>query len=411
MKVLFLTKSYPIYGGVERFLADLVQGLTGKGFDCRVGLANGRTYHKADLYARAYSELRWFPLHAPTGSPIGRRMAIAKALVTHRPDIVIPLMLADGLHVASKLKNLLDFRIVYSVHEIGDGVAKDINLYGHSLDCVVVPDKTTKDLVKRNIDDSGKINVISHGVPVGRPGARKSSDKLRIGYCGRLQQAQKRISDLVDIVAKLEKKGWPYSLTVAGDGPDRAWLEKEIGATTKTGEVAFLGAKDRSFLYEVFYPEIDVLIITSDWETGPLVAFEAMMHQCVVVTADYRGRRENAFLEHEKNALVFPVGDIERTVACLGRLRADHSLAATLGKQGRMDALSGKSLDRMIDRWDTVVRYLRGPTRASSANDTWNVVLDALSISPEVAKEFLRRGLGRAFPHKSAGEEWPFYNG
>ena len=407
MTILFLTKSFPIYGGVERFIADLASGLRDRGHSCRVGLANGRNFHNARNYARAYPELDWFALESQTGSPIGRRMAIAKALITQRPDIVVPLRLADGLHVATKLKSLLSYKLVYSAHEACDGVARDIGLYGRYLDRVVVRDQTTRRLAEDVLADSRKIRLISHGVPIGRAIERGPADKLRIGFCGRLQHAGKRIGDLVELVARLERNKLAYSLTIAGDGPDRARLENELGAAAKTGEVEFLGARDRAFLYEAFYPAIDIALITSAWETGPLVAFEAMMHQCVVVCADYRGRQENEFLEHDRNCLVYPVGDIEQLLICLQRLRQEPSLVARLGGQARRDAVRARGLERMIDEWEVVVREVQGLQSGTSVRFVADSLASVVSQSPQVAKEIARKMLRRAFLHRSAGEEWP----
>ena len=64
-----------------------------------------------------------------------------------------------------------------------------------------------------------------------------------------------------------------------------------------------------------------MVIIFSHWETGPLVAWEAMAHGAVLVTSRYVGSGLEGSLRDGENCLMYPVGDMASAADCLARLK------------------------------------------------------------------------------------------
>jgi len=413
LKILFLAKSSPVYGGVERWLADLISGLESYGHVCVVALARGPIFHDPCAYRKAYPSLRTVELDGLTGSPVGRQMSVKKALLQEKPDIVMPIMLSDGLEVSAYLKQNLAYKLVYPVHEIGQGVTNDLRRYSEFIDSIVFVDQSSERHYLKVLADESRSLVLPCGVRE-HVHNRVESRNLRIGFCGRLV-GQKRVLDLIPLCEALDKVEQLFSLTIVGAGEDlntlQAGLSNRINSdANNTSEVRILSPVDRDQLYEQFYNNIDILIITSEWETGPLVAFEAMMNNVVVVTSNFSGRSENGCLLDEENCLVFPIGDMTKAADQIQRLTQDSDLNARLVGSAYKYASRQRSLKTMCDSWLQLFLSLQTEKKPPSTKEHLYVVA-SLPVNSRLqrAKEYIRRLFRLKYLHKSAGEEWPYF--
>ena len=145
--------------------------------------------------------------------------------------------------------------------------------------------------------------------------------------------------------------GVAYELLIAGGGPDENWLRGQLSDAADSGRVRFLGTLAGNDLVEQVYSRVDALLITSLWETGPIVAWEAMAHGAVVVTSAYIGSGLEGSLEPGDNCLMFPIGDAVAAADCLERLR-DTGLRSRLLRGGFAlvaAALFDDGLDRAME--------------------------------------------------------------
>jgi len=72
------------------------------------------------------------------------------------------------------------------------------------------------------------IGYLPYGVPMPEPRDDPGPDgrlPLRIVYLGRLDQLQKRVRLFPEILRQLEASGVPFHWTIAGEGPERAFLQ------------------------------------------------------------------------------------------------------------------------------------------------------------------------------------------
>jgi glycosyltransferase involved in cell wall biosynthesis len=77
---------------------------------------------------------------------------------------------------------------------------------------------------------------------------------------------------------------------------------------------------------------VQVAVAPSHSEGWGLPACEALQCGCALVATEIGGHRE--FLQHEKNALLYPPGDVEQLVRSVQRLLGDRQLAERLAQQG-----------------------------------------------------------------------------
>jgi glycosyltransferase involved in cell wall biosynthesis len=168
-----------------------------------------------------------------------------------------------------------------------------------------------------------KVAVLPNGVdeefvlPPSRPDP--GDRPVRLLYVGRLTP-QKNIRRLLEAFGRMTR---PASLTLVGDGEDRAMAERLAGRLGLT-EVRFAGAQRGPALVE-WYRWADVFVLASDREGMPLVLLEAMAAGLPIVATDVAGTRE----------LVGDVGlltgcDAAALAAGLDRIAGEPELRASL---------------------------------------------------------------------------------
>jgi len=139
---------------------------------------------------------------------------------------------------------------------------------------------------------------------------------------GRLH-AVKNHSFLLLACHTLKSAGVDVRCTIAGDGPERAALERLIAMLQLQEEVTLAGHIPRAHLPNL-YSRADVVVLTSHSEGIPVTLMEAMAMECVVIAPAITGIPE--LVLHGKTGFLYQPGSMEdlliqlRTVLHGGRL-------------------------------------------------------------------------------------------
>jgi glycosyltransferase involved in cell wall biosynthesis len=126
---------------------------------------------------------------------------------------------------------------------------------------------------------------------------------------------------LIDAFALLRRRRPRAQLTIVGDGPERASLERQAAGAGLGGSVRFVGT---------VYPTIDVLahadvfVFPSLYEPQGLALLEAYAAAVPVVASRTGGIPE--MLEHEVDGLLVDPGDAPALAAAIERLTEDEPL-------------------------------------------------------------------------------------
>src|SRR5581483_2306222 len=123
---------------------------------------------------------------------------------------------------------------------------------------------------------------------------------------------------------------------LAGDGPQRPWLERLAHDLGLGSAVAFIGAVDHGRMPGLM-AAADVVAISSVYEGTSLVAVEALASGTPVVTTDVAGAPDT--VQDGISGRVVPVGDAGALAAALLDLLADPARARTMGEAGRRHVL------------------------------------------------------------------------
>ncbi|MFL1802447.1 glycosyltransferase [Plesiomonas shigelloides] len=136
---------------------------------------------------------------------------------------------------------------------------------------------------------------------------------LIFGSAGRMVPL-KCLGLLLFTIVELNKLGKPCHCYIAGDGPERNYLEQTIAALGISEQVTLLGHVDDM---ASFYRQLDVYVCPSMHETGPLAALEAGAYGLPTITSYVDGLPEVVL--HERTGLCLsPELSVEQYAALTG---------------------------------------------------------------------------------------------
>lgn len=99
---------------------------------------------------------------------------------------------------------------------------------------------------------------------------------------GRHEESAKKLTILINAVAKLLTEGYDFNLWLVGDGPDKEKYEKLVDELGIKNNVLFLGKQKNVFPY---YKECDCVVLSSKMEGNPVVYLESkVMNKPIIST-------------------------------------------------------------------------------------------------------------------------------
>lgn len=136
-------------------------------------------------------------------------------------------------------------------------------------------------------------------------------------YVGRIDYNQKRVCRVIDTWALLENKYPEWRLTIVGDGPERANVEKQVDE---------LGLKRVSFegfqTPDNYYKRASILLLTSEYEGFGLVLVECMSFGVVpIVYGSYSAVYD--IIDDGKDGIILPFNDKGFDAAKMAKRIAD----------------------------------------------------------------------------------------
>lgn len=197
-----------------------------------------------------------------------------------------------------------------------------------------------------------RIFTVWNGVPDTSHRADPAREPPRIAMVARFAP-QKDHALLLTALASLREL--PWTLDLVGDGPllpEVQALAKRLGLAER---VRFWG---RRLDVDRLLAEVQVFVLTSNWEGLPLVVLEAMRAGLPVVASDVGGLRE-AVRDGETGFLVAR-GNALQLQERLRELLVHPSLRVQMGLKGRLRYEEHFRLERMLERTWAVYGYLWG---------------------------------------------------
>jgi glycosyltransferase involved in cell wall biosynthesis len=158
-------------------------------------------------------------------------------------------------------------------------------------------------------------------------------EEVLIGSVGRLV-IQKGYEWFIPAAARVLAQFPNARFVIAGEGSERAALEKQIGSLGLGDRFRLVGFRwDATTLAAAF----DLFVCPSLWEGGPLTVVEAMLLEQPVVVTDVGFVPE--VIEHGRSGLIVPMRDPEALATAITRVLAmKPEERATMGRAARHSA-------------------------------------------------------------------------
>ncbi|HWX08344.1 MAG TPA: glycosyltransferase family 4 protein [Gaiellaceae bacterium] len=147
-------------------------------------------------------------------------------------------------------------------------------------------------------------------------------NELTLAFAGRLT-AQKALGVALDALSRNDG----VSLLIAGDGDERAQLERRAHELGLEPRVRFLGPLPRERVVELFRAA-DGAILSSSWENFPHTVVEALAAGTPVLATAAGGVAE--VVRDGENGLLVAIGDIDGLAGAISRFAGDPELRERL---------------------------------------------------------------------------------
>lgn len=416
MNLAFLC--YPYHrGGVTRWMADLAAEVRRQGATSwfvaprpRAPFVNGRGRPPmVDIFAEMPAAERPIVVAPDVGAAFEfgtaayRSSVYARAMRSGLPSGV-PVVVADDPDTWAAAAYLSPRNPMIGVLH-GDYVGYDrlVMRYGEAaaaITCVSQRVKTRTAALCR--PGHSPLVTIPCGIPMLAAGTTspRSLGPLGLTWVGRMDENQKRVSDLPKIAATLRGTGFPFTLDLMGDGPARESLARSFSALGLDSVVRLHKWAPTSDVLDLF-ARSDLLLMSSNYEGMPITVMEALSMGCGVVSSRVSGVEDYQAHSLATNCLwIYDVGDVSGAVEQIHAAAAVSRVARAAA--ARALAESEFSIGVCAQRYADLLTQL-GPTRSVGrvSLDAGRAVT-ALASFPVAAQRVVRLYVTRRYDRSPA---------
>ena len=189
---------------------------------------------------------------------------------------------------------------------------------------LVVPSRYLAEIARGWGLEEARLHVVPNPAPPARAAA---TERRGLVFAGRLTR-QKAMHVALDALAHVPAT----QLTVIGDGPDRARLERHARDAGLNGRVRFVGSLPREQVLDAL-AGAEASVLSSDWENFPHAAVESLAAGTPLVATAVGGVGE--IVVDGVNGLLVPPGSPEAFGHALERLLGSSELRARLSDGAR----------------------------------------------------------------------------
>lgn len=348
--------TYSELGGSQVFLLKLIDGMQAeKAFSFHFWLFEQGPLEKELTNRKIPYRIVQFPMHRDPFFLIRMIVALRK----DRPDVIY-LHATRFMALAAKIAGIPCVeRINMSRNTKAGGWCSkpwiDRLFTSFNTKALAVSDAIRRQLVQLGISER-KICVIRNFVELERfqPSDRKIELRKELGIpegliivlnVGRFMP-QKAQTDFLKIAANALKRNPDLFFVLVGDGPMKAMLEQEADALNLQGHLQIMPFRKD---VENIYAASDILLHTAHWDPLANVLLEGMATELTVIATNVDGTSE--VIEHDKNGMLFPAGDISKGTDCLLEAAANPVIRKKYGLTARESMEKNHSLAFVLRKY------------------------------------------------------------
>jgi len=355
-------------GGAHTFLPDLVSGLMGQNHELHL-ITDGEPNQKV----REKIAATGVEIHTALWDPASLVEDAAPKLATWvnelAPDVFLISTSAD---IGWVVLPLLDPHIATLTIGHNDALAyyEPARHYRDFLTTAIgVSDEICANYQSESGLDKERVDWIPYGVRTSDVTLLDAGGPLKMVYVGRVEEDQKRFSDLVKVAKRLFADGVDLVFHIVGDGESMPQVRRELATEIAAGKVVLHGWLESDKVIDVVR-ESEVFVLASAYEGFCIALVEAMANGCAPVVTDIKSGNKQ-LVEDGVNGFVVPIGDIDAFVDKIKVLAADR---AKLLEFRRRAWETGRqySVERMVESYErcfeTAIKDARENPRTPDPN-------------------------------------------
>lgn len=378
MRILQLGKFYPIRGGVEKVMYDLMVGLSDRGVRCDMMCAESfgkGSVRDTGAGSKVLSFHTWAKVASTTIAPSMIQALRAQAhlydlIHVHHPDpmaaIALRLSGYNGPVVLHWHADIIKSKPLLSFYEpLQDWLLR-------RADVVVTTSPQIKDDSKPLRRYSAKVKCIPIGIAGMEADAggaavlrRRLGDRKIVFSLGRLVP-YKGYQHLISAAAHLPQD---YVVVIGGEGPLRGQLEQQRDAMGLADRVIFTGRIDDELL-PAYFTACDMFCLPSVLKTEAfgIVQIEAMSLGKPVVATILKGSGTAWVNRHNVSGLNVEPGQPRKLAEAIRAIGDSEAEARRLGVGAKLRFMSEFTLGLMVDRCYGLYKDLIEKNKNSNGN-------------------------------------------
>jgi glycosyltransferase involved in cell wall biosynthesis len=365
LKILQISSAQSLGGG-ERHLADLTNGLAGRGHEVYLAL-RPKSALAGELGKVAKENVTTLPLRNALDTKSARELS--RLVRTNQIQIVHAHLARDYPLAAYAVRQNKEARLIVTRHVLFRmNRLHRITLSGASR-IIAVSQAVASQLRSDRVTPPEKISVVLNGIDTTRfAEARRRfdrdrflrdwklpADSLLVGTVGELTPLKGQ-SEFLQAAVQLSKQHPNLSFFIAGidhspENKNRIAVERLIKALKLTKRVRVVGWLEDS---AQLYCALDVFVSASHTESFGLAIAEAMASSAAVVATETEGARE--IIQPGETGLLVPIGNVDKLVKAVLDLLDDKNRRVRLGRAAQQSVATKFGVERMIDETEEIYR-------------------------------------------------------
>lgn len=221
---------------------------------------------------------------------------------------------------------------------------------------VVCVSNLIQDISRQTAPQHSCIKYIPIGAPVADEVAHlEANGELKVVYAGRIDEKQKRISDVAHAFCLAAAAVPGTSYTIYGDGPAVPAVQEILSTSGKDLPVQFKG-KLKSTEVQAHLLQNQVFVLLSEYEGLPITLMEAMGCGLVSICTNMRSGISDVVTNNVEG---FLIDDRKQEfVEAIKKLKNDTALWKQMSQAAKQKIISSYSIGACSDQWIDLLRQL-----------------------------------------------------
>jgi len=213
---------------------------------------------------------------------------------------------------------------------------------------------------------------------------KRDLKKTKLLFVGRIDNRQKGVFLLPEIMRRLVAKNQLIELTIVGIGPDEKTLRNMISDSHLNEFIHFEGLVKPEYI-SVYYQSHHIILLPSYFEGLPLTIIEAMGNGCIPI-ATLLPDSTDICIDHEQNGFLIPQGNIDQFVTKTELLIANIDLQNKMRISAILKANEKFSIGTMYRHYLSIIKKVM---ESNSEINTFNFLRNYFTFREIVPFNFI----------------------